>query len=387
MQDDFHYYATYTAAYLAGFSHEESQVIGYCSRLTDWCSMAFLKSIGAPISAATTQLQLELMDIKTDYIGIQVITRIWSSFHFLPYDLHAEVEGSKQYRNKYRLLCNVNGDLLVDTVNLAKDKGLQAAGLSMHILADTWAHRYFAGTPSRVINNVNYHFFELIPEDGGFRERKVKFNHSPGGKDDAVEGHFANTISSGAENTIMCLGHGRAGHLPDYSYIRYKYMPSWGNYREIVKDNPSDYYHALAQMVYGLKFLRGDAAEFRKETYDFEALKPYEEEITEILTKRQIYAEEEWKAFAEKLSGQEIEAFNLDKYKDEFVNTPENERHKTFLGSYFLAAMSQKSMITHKIYESGNSLAGVSVDYNEKGFKGIRDYRRLVERDKGGDEA
>ena len=42
----------------------------------------------------------------------------------------------------------------------------------------------------------------------------------------------------------MCLGHGRAGHLPDYSFMRYRYLPAWGNYEEIIKNNPEDYMHA-----------------------------------------------------------------------------------------------------------------------------------------------
>ena len=87
------------------------------------------------------------MDVNTDIVGLQTITRIWASFHFLPYDLYAEKKKcGKRYRNKYRLICRPNGDLLVDTVTLAKDKGLPAAGIAMHILADTWAHQYFPGS-------------------------------------------------------------------------------------------------------------------------------------------------------------------------------------------------------------------------------------------------
>ena len=40
--------------------------------------------------------------------------------------------------------------------------------------------------------------------------------------------------------------------------------------------------------------------------------------------------------------------------------------------------MAQKSMVTNKIFTSGNLLAGFSVDFLEKGFRGIRDYRALL---------
>ena len=118
MQEDFHYYATYCAAYLAGYSHEESQDICYCAQLVDLCSTTFLSKIKAPIKAATTQLQLELMETRTDTSGLQNITRIWSSFHFLPRDLYAvRAKAPKKYLDKYRLICGTNSDLLVETDN------------------------------------------------------------------------------------------------------------------------------------------------------------------------------------------------------------------------------------------------------------------------------
>ena len=123
MNPDFHYYATYCAAILAGFSHDESMALCYSDQLVDLCSATLLTKIKGPLSAATTQLQLELMDARTDMIGLQNITRIWASFHFLPYDLAAEPPKrcSKRYRSKYRLICQPNGELLERTVRLAKD--------------------------------------------------------------------------------------------------------------------------------------------------------------------------------------------------------------------------------------------------------------------------
>ena len=189
MQEDFHYYATYCAAYIAGFSHEDSLGICYSAQMVDWCSKTFLSSIKAPLSAATTQLKLEMADARTDPIGLQDITRIWASFHFLPYDLYAKVKGGKRYRNKYRLICDVNGQLVLDTVQTAEGRGLQAYGVAMHVLADTWAHRYFAGTPSLVINNTNYYFYELRQEGDALVEEPVILRHNPTKADD-VNTHF-----------------------------------------------------------------------------------------------------------------------------------------------------------------------------------------------------
>ena len=374
MQEDFHYYATYCASLIAGFSRQESLDICYSAQLADWCTRTFLSGIDAPSDAATTQLQMELMDAPTTRTGLQDITKIWASFHFLPFDLYADCKASKAYQDKFRLICGPNGALAADTVNLAAGRSLQAVGLAMHVIADTWAHRYFAGTSSLVINNTNYHFFELIPvsdlqqEDvkGGtavrFQERHVDFRHDPTEPDDVENSRYTNTMFQYRENSVMNLGHGRAGHLPDYSFIRYKYLPAWGNYGEIIKDNPSDYLHAFAQMVHALKYLRGELPAFETEVYDWEAIAPWRDEIIAILEKRQPDACADWKALGEKLSRNIVEPFDMEKYRPEYMQA--ENKDETFLGKFILAALRQKSMVTTRIFESGNKLAG-KPEYNK----------------------
>lgn len=380
MQKDFHYYATYTAAVIAGYSHEESMEICYSAQFVDLCTKTYLKGIGAPLAAVTTQLQMELADARADMIGLQDITRIWASFHFLPKDLYANPAKrcSKRYRNKYRLICGPNGPLVADTVDLAKGSSLQAAGIAMHVLADTWAHQNFAGTPSLVINNTNDYFYEIVREGGEDKDIRLKFRHSPSADDDLENHLYTNSVYQPSENSIMNLGHGRAGHLPDYSFIRYKYMPAWDNYRATVKDNPKDYASAFAQMIYALKYLRGEVDGFETDTYDVPAMKPWKDEILGIIIKRQLDASADWKALGEKISGHEIEDFDIDKYREEYVSADEDAKDSTFLGRFTMAAMAQKSMVTNRIYSSGNKLAGRSIDFSAKGFKGIKDYAKLL---------
>ena len=386
MNADFHYYATYAAAMLAGYSHEESLAICYSDQMVDLCTRTLLDTLKAPLSAATTQLQLELMDARTDIIGLQDITRIWSSFHFLPYDLHAEPphRASKGYKNKYRLICKPNGELLEPTVTLAKNKGTQAIGIAMHILADTWAHQNFAGTPSLVINNTNSYFYELFDDETGTREKQLNFRHSASAPDDLENSIYTNSLYTPSENSIMNLGHGRAGHLPDYCFIKYKYLPAWGEYEEIIKDNPSDYLHAFCQMIYAMKYLRGEIDSFKLDEYAWDAIEPYKEEIDRILHTRQADASKDWKALGEKISGCEIPPFDIKQYQEEYRAAATAEKNSTFLGKFFIAAMSQKSMVTNRIFQSGNKLAGYSVEYNKKGFRGIKDFRMLINQNKGG---
>lgn len=379
MQLDFHYYATYCAACLAGYSPAESRVICYSAQLVDCCTHTFLSTLNAPLSAATTQLHLEMMDQRKDIIGLQDITRIWASFHFLPFDLYTQKEGcSRRYLNKYRLICDVNGDLMVDMIHTAKGRSLQAVGIAMHVLADTWAHRYFAGVPSMVINNVGHWCYEIREEEGTLSEKKIVFRHSPSSEDDIENGDYICTPFQGQENSVMYLGHGRAGHLPDYSWIKYKYLPAWGNYKEIIKDNPSDYMSAFCQMICAMKYLRGTRETFEKGDLDRDAVIPWKDEITAILKKRRTDSSEDWRDFGERLSGEKIEEFDLEKYKAEYLQAPEEEKEGTYLGTFFVEAMQHKSMVTNRIFKSGNMLAGFSIEFEKKGFKGIRDYMVLV---------
>ena len=364
MQEDFHYYATYCAAFISGYSHEESLDIAYSAQFVDVCSRTLLAKIKGPSQAATTQLQLELMDARTDLVGLQDITRIWSSFHFLPKDLYAKKEKrcGRRYLDKYRLICGPNGDLVVKTMELAKDKPVQSAGIAMHVLADTWAHANFAGTPSLVINNTNYVFYELFPDgEGGYKETPIKFRHKTSTPDDLDNSIYTNSLYQRNERSIMNLGHGRAGHLPDYSFVRYKYLPAWGDYHEIIKDNPSDYVKAFTQMIYAMKFIRGENPSFVKDTYDTEAIKPWEDRIKGIIEKRQIVASEDWKAFGEELSGKTIDDFAIDRYFDEYTGSPKDSKADTFLGRFISGAIAHKGMVISEIQKTNNRLAGIAL--------------------------
>ncbi|MBQ7990661.1 MAG: hypothetical protein IJ251_06400 [Oscillospiraceae bacterium] len=361
MNIDFHYYATYCAAFIAGYSHEKSLDICYSAQMTDCLTASYLAKINAPRLAATTQSQIELANARTDVMGLQNITRIWASFHFLPYDLYAVTDKrrSRLYMSKYRLICGPDGDLSVDTVKLAKGKSLQHIGLSMHIIADTWAHRYFAGTPSLVINNTNSYFYEM-PD-----ERQIEFRHSASAPDDPEKGIYSNSIYLPEENSIMNLGHGRAGHLPDYSFMRYKYLPAWGDYNEVVKDNPSDYYKAFCQMIYAFRFFRGGYDDYEKGSFDYAAAEPYRDAVTKILLRRQLDSSRDWKELGESLSGKKIPVFDTDRYCEEYTDAPKNGKDDTYLGKFIKAAIEQKSMVTNRIFRSGSLLAGISLEITD----------------------
>ena len=160
-------------------------------------------------------------------------------------------------------------------------------------------------------------------------------------------------------------------------------MPAWDNYRECLKDNPAEYYKAFCQMVYAMRYLRGEEEAFETGRYDEGNVAPWETRIKEILTTRQTDSRADWKALGEELSGEEIPDFDETHYVEEYRNAPKGKHYLTFLGKFIIAALAQKSMVTNQIYKSGNRLAGVSVDYNKKGFGGMKDFKRLVKHIEG----
>ena len=103
------------------------------------------------------------------------------------------------------------------------------------------------------------------------------------------------------------------------------------------------------------------------------------DEIQSILCKRQADACAGWKAFGEKLSGCVIDDFDVNRYRDEYLNAADSSKNDTVIGRFVLGAMAQKSMVTNRIYKSGNRTAGYSIDFDKIHFKGIKDYAKLLQ--------
>ena len=116
----------------------------------------------------------------------------------------------------------------------------------------------------------------------------------------------------------------------------------------------------MVQVFQAMKYIRGNVPGFEKATYDTAAIAGWEERIRAIIEKRQLLACDDWKAFGEELSGQTIEDFEVDKYFEEYDSAVNGEKDKTFLGKFFLGAMTHKGMIIQEISRSGNPIAGVA---------------------------
>jgi hypothetical protein len=104
-------------------------------------------------------------------------------------------------------------------------------------------------------------------------------------------------------------------------------------------------------MIYALKYLKGDISSFETGCYDFEAVAEYKDRI---------------------------EDFDTTRYQKEYKSADELDKDYTFLGKFIFAALRQKSMVTNRIFTSGNLIAGFSVDFKSKGLQGIKEFFKLV---------
>ena len=70
--------------------------------------------------------------------------------------------------------------------------------------------------------------------------------------------------------------------------------------------------------------------------------------------------------------------FARETHQASYRNAAQTEKDETVLGRFLLAALRQKSMVTNKVFSSGNLLMGISVDYMKEGLRGIRAYHKLI---------
>ncbi len=106
------------------------------------------------------------------------------------------------------------------------------------------------------------------------------------------------------------------------------------------------------------RYIRGDIPAFEKYRYDTEKIAPWADEIRSIIAKRQLNAYDDWKALGEKMSGCVIDELDINRYQGENMDAADKEN--TFPGKFFKAAIAHKSMVTNRIYSTGNKLAGIS---------------------------
>lgn len=236
MQIDFHYAVTYVTARLADFSPEDAGIIAYSAQYVDDAvnSGAILfrnKAMYSRISSAHKTL---------DYRNFKELANhlTWIPFHFLPGNGGQKAGDNPDGGFVNKLVCKPDSHVAKDMVAsciATRDKryGLHRLGITMHVLADTFAHQGFAGINHK-INEV-----EILKED----------NKKPDGLIGRIADYFGDLFDKVANTVVseaLPLGHGPALTCPDMPFLKWTYKNGHGT--EIDRDNTSifmDAVHAL----------------------------------------------------------------------------------------------------------------------------------------------
>ena len=297
MDIDFHYYATYAAACKAGFTPQDATIIATAAQYVDDSNIEHISECLAsvarpgrryyiedfvPVPTVQTIEEFVRMEINPDEWGdsfLNNLRQVWTVFHFLPGNYKntpgmQSYNGPKTWKNwsygkdeedAFKMLCLPNSSLVNNIINDIRLNHRNRAyylcliGLRMHVLADTWAHTYYTGSPAWCINDSGEEVYSIEGQENKTRVNWKRLSFSDWGKNPSsiINGEIA-TPPSPSVNSICYAGHGRMGHLPDYPWIVYDYQPKWAGNRTIRKNNPDDYIKAFKQMVYAMSCIHND---------------------------------------------------------------------------------------------------------------------------------
>jgi hypothetical protein len=239
VQIDFHHATTYVLARLAGFTHEQADVIGYSAEYVDDATNDGLirfdnGALYNRIASAHKMLDYDnLVELKNHLA--------WIPFHFLPGNGGLPAGQSPDGGFSQKLICRpdspVARDMLALCIRRQSDPApLERLGITMHVYVDTWAHQGFAGVSHEVNRAKNL----LGAEPGLF-------------------GRVSAHLQSMVVGNVLPLGHGAVLSCPDRPYLTWTYENYAGE--AVVRDNTSDFMIAAEAAYQAMaRFRAGDAS-------------------------------------------------------------------------------------------------------------------------------
>lgn len=226
MQIDGHHGMTYVLARMSGFNHGDADKIAYAAQYVDDATNSGLIKFdnGAMYSRASSAHGV--LDFKSHLDGHENHL-VWVPFHFLPGNDGEDAGDNTKASFIEKLVCRPDSHTareMIDYCLKGHDKGyaLHRLGITMHVYADTFAHKGFAG----IIHDVNkIEDLEMENEDMGF---------------------FDKVASKGASSGFP-MGHGAALECPDKPYLRWSYVNGLG--KKIERNNLDDFMSAAQAML------------------------------------------------------------------------------------------------------------------------------------------
>ncbi|MCR5527567.1 MAG: hypothetical protein K6F39_09385 [Lachnospiraceae bacterium] len=342
MNREFHYFATYYAAMLAGFDEEESKKIAWAAEMVDELDsdladdeLKYDDNFVVTTQNSSWEMATENPQISDDLNSrtSHGIRGIWAPFHFLPGHLEdgcyeREVVNKKRYKNELiniedhdpaymdiclKLRCTPYSLTVDEMIRYIKgvydsdaddDERLYALGLCMHVFADTWAHDDFSGVPCYAVNTVKY--VNVKNEDLDFNVKREYTISSLTNLGPA----FSDV------NSAIYTGHGQINHAPDYDFLLYGYYPRYKCPRKsaaalasgdmTIINNPERFREAFLGMCKALSFFRGELENYRGGNGRFDAEADMVKKCIFIKTPKKdeadhekivIFKEDIWRAF------------------------------------------------------------------------------------------
>ena len=270
MNKDFHLYATFLAAKLAGYSTIHAKEIAFAAQMVDDFDETHSKTCHTVTGMAGKMLEAW----KDTYFSgnnssALDISDTWMPFHFIPMrPIPVNMAGN----TSEAFACGCGNPMAeVCEFMIPKNSEEQAAlsltriGITMHVLADSFAHSGFAGITCynpRIAEQISVEILDC-------REGLSASDHAPVAMSSLLQG-------------TSYYGHGSAGHIPDLSWAKYYYGWKGGNQGStFTRNNPNDFASAFEKMVHYLVRYRNHLPLAEAVSYRTEDVREYLERETE----------------------------------------------------------------------------------------------------------
>jgi len=152
-----------------------------------------------------------------------------------------------------------------DKADIIKRFGLMLLGIRAHVIADTWAHQDWSAANNAVNtywdiagDSFKDDFYQRIEyQDVGSEWTR---EHLSGVSSWITSWVTKDENLEAAPNYTSYLGHGWMGHLPDYSFAKYRYKPCWLKKEAppLERDNPMEYKHAFLELCSLFSLTKGN---------------------------------------------------------------------------------------------------------------------------------
>ena len=243
MEIDFHFGVTYVVARVAGFEHQDAEIIATSAQYVDDTVNHGALNFKTGQSFNRISSSHAYLDYALYIPSLEKLT--WVPFHFVPGN-DSQGPHSEGFYN--RLICRPNSPIakeMLEECLMAKgaNHSLHRLGITSHVFIDTWAHQGFVGDKNKV-NIVRKINLELGHHH--LNSFRLLLNLLKGFQLKAFLSRIFYVGVNSLFDVIFPMGHGAALHYPDHPFRKWSYQN--GFKKTVVRDNPTDFLTAADEL-------------------------------------------------------------------------------------------------------------------------------------------